>query len=305
MPIHQAAVGLISIFALASCSGPSLGTSDSMGSTLDIVSGRLPVAGGEIYYEVVGWGEPIVLIHGNAGDLRHWDLQTETLAQRYRVVRYDVRGFGRSTDPAEGEPFSNHGDLAALLNHLEISRAHVAGWSMGSGIAIDFGLAYPEMTMSLISVGPWVAGYSSDAASQMFSDMRAVRQAARDEGNAAAVDAWMAAPFFDATIRDPRAGNRFRYIASAQSFLPSDGPNRREGLRPPAAGRMAELDVPMLIVTAEHDIPACVEIADLLERTVPEAQRVTMAGTGHLMHMERPDMFNAIVLDFLESVGGG
>ena len=297
------AMCLAAVAVLISCGGPS---SERLGpeSIQEVVSGRVPVGSGELYYETVGSGEAVVLIHGNAGDLRHWDLQTAALARDYRVVRYDVRGFGRSSDPVEGGTFSHHGDLAALLNYLGIFRAHVAGWSMGSGIAIDFGLAHPEMTMSLISVGPWVNGYSSEAASQMGSETGAVRRAAREGGSAASVEAWMAAPFFAATIRDPKAGERFRHIASAQSFLPSGIPSPREPLRPSAAGRTAEIRVPMLIVTAEHDIPADVEVADLLEETVPNARRVTMVGTGHLMHIERPNEFNGLVLDFLGSIDG-
>lgn len=100
-----------------------------------LLAGMAPVPSGEIYYEVAGSGEPIILIHGNAGDLRHWDRQVDALATRYRVVRYDVRGFGRSSDPVENGACSHHGDLAALMDQLEIPRAHVMGWSMGSGMS--------------------------------------------------------------------------------------------------------------------------------------------------------------------------
>lgn len=288
--------------AVAACSGnpDDFGTTES--TAVEIEVGRVPVPGGELYYETAGAGEPVVFIHGNAGDLRHWDLQFEALADEFRVIRYDVRGFGRSTEPVPDVPFSHYGDLVAALDHLDVERAHVVGWSMGSGIAIDFALAFPERTASLISVGPWVNGFTSDATRELLSQMGAVFRAGREEGSEAAVAAWMSASFWVSTVRDPEAGDRFRRIAAAQSFLPSAGPNPRVDLRPAAVDRTEEISAPTLIVTAEYDIPADVEVADLLERTVPGAQRVTMPGTGHLMHMERPDEFNSVLRDFVRTV---
>lgn len=266
-----------------------------------VSAGLAPAPSGEIYYEAVGAGEPIVLIHGNAGDLRHWDRQVGALAERFRVIRYDVRGFGRSSDPVENGTYSNFGDVVAVLDHLDISRAHVMGWSMGSGIAFDFALTHPERTLSVISVGPWIGGYSSEATRAMFRDMGPVRRAGREGGSVAAVSAWMSAPFFATTIQEPEAGEFFRYVASGQSFLPSEIENPRTSLSPSAYSRIEELEAPLLIVTAEHDIPACIETADALEQAVTSAVRVTMSETGHLMHIERPDEFNSIVLDFLTS----
>ena len=96
-------------------------------------SGYAEVAGGRLYYEVEGSGDAIVLIHGNFGDRRHWDQQVDAFTRDYRVVRYDVRGYGKSSLPVEGDPYASSEDLAALLDQLGISRVHIAGWSMGSG----------------------------------------------------------------------------------------------------------------------------------------------------------------------------
>jgi pimeloyl-ACP methyl ester carboxylesterase len=265
-------------------------------------TGFAELEGGRLYYETTGSGDAIVLIHGNAGDRRHWDAQFDALAKEHRVVRYDVRGFGQSSLPVEGEPYSNHEDLAALLDHLSIRSAHVAGWSMGSGIAVDFVLTYPDRMKSLISVGPWVRGYSSPAAQAISADLRLVGAALADGGPTAAVDAWMAAPFFAATIREPAAGARFRQIAADYSwwFFSHQAPKGEPG--PSAVGRTAEIHVPTLILTAEHDIPACLEVADLLDLSVLNSRKVILAGTGHLLHMEKPEEFNRHLLDFIETV---
>ena len=98
--------------------------------------GFATVANGHLYYQVAGSGDAVLLIHGNAGDLRHWNNQFEYLASRYRVIRYDVRGYGKSSVPVIGSPYSDFSDLAELLDYLDVDDAHVIGWSMGSGVTV-------------------------------------------------------------------------------------------------------------------------------------------------------------------------
>ncbi len=117
-----------------------------------IKSGYAEVNGTKLYYEVAGGGEPIVLIHGFTFDTRMWDDQFKEFSKQYRVIRYDVRGFGKSSTPNEGEPYSHHGDLKALLDYLDIKKAHILGLSMGGSIAINFTLEYPDYATSLIPV---------------------------------------------------------------------------------------------------------------------------------------------------------
>ena len=145
-------------------------------------SGSAEVSGGILHYETAGRGDPIVLIHGNAGDRRHWDHPFAVLSAGHKVIRYDVRGFGLSSVPRQNHPYADYEDLRQLLDHLGIRRAHIAGWSMGSGIATDFALAYPERTKSLITVGPWVNGYSSPNVSSMFADFGSVVAALQKQG---------------------------------------------------------------------------------------------------------------------------
>jgi pimeloyl-ACP methyl ester carboxylesterase len=176
---------------------------------------------------------------------------------------------------------------------------------MGSGIAVDFALAYPERTTSLIAVGPWVFGYSSPAEKAIIADFAEVGAAMADGGVAAAVDAWMKAPFFSETIVDPTAGERFRQIATGYSFWVFSHRSPRRVLQPTAAVRTTEISAPTLILTAEHDVPACLEIAELLDDSVPNSRKIVMEGTGHLLHMERPEEFNQHLLEFIEGVGKG
>ena len=124
---------------------------------MDVEAGLADVGDGRLYYEVAGSGSPLVLIHGFTLDRRMWDDQFEHFADRYRVVRYDQRGFGRSDVPTEA-PYSNHGDLRRLLDHLGIDGAHVCGLSSGGGVAIDLALEHPGYVRSLIGISSALGG---------------------------------------------------------------------------------------------------------------------------------------------------
>ena len=125
----------------------------------NVTSGIAEVNGTKLYYETAGKGDVIILVHGNEGDRRHWDYQFLSLAKDFKVIRYYVRGYGKSALPDKEIAYWDHEDLKALLDYLEIRKSHICGLSMGSGIAVDFAIAYPEMCKSLIPIGPWANGY--------------------------------------------------------------------------------------------------------------------------------------------------
>jgi len=175
----------------------------------------------------------------------------------------------------------------------------VAGWSLGSAIAIDFAIAHPDRVLSLIVAGPWIMGYNSPGAQEMFRGMGQVATAMAEEGQTAAVEALMDASFITSTIREPTSAKRFRRIAEDYSFWAFVNPSPQRALDPPALGRTKEIDVPTLIVSGEYDVPACKEIGTMLDETVADSRFVVMPGTGHMMLMEKPDAFNALLLEFL------
>src|SRR5712692_4395233 len=113
--------------------------------------------GTKLYYETLGEGHPLVLLHGGYMDGRMWDDQFAVFAERYWVVRYDIRGFGKSKMPQV--PYSNVQDLYELLKHLQIEKAYLLGLSLGGMIAIDFTLEHPEMVDALVLVGAAMSGF--------------------------------------------------------------------------------------------------------------------------------------------------
>jgi pimeloyl-ACP methyl ester carboxylesterase len=118
-------------------------------------TGRVAVNGGTLYYETRGSGPAVVLLHGGGQDFTMWDSQMEPLAGAFRVTRYDARGHGRSTAPIG--PYSMADDLRLVLDHIGADRAHLVGFSMGAGVALDFAVTHEArvLTLALISVtGP-------------------------------------------------------------------------------------------------------------------------------------------------------
>jgi proline iminopeptidase len=264
-----------------------------------VASGFAEIEGARLYYEITGSGAPVVFIHGNVGDRRHWEQQFSSLAGSFRIVRYDVRGYGRSSIPAEDAPYADHDDLAALLDSVGVHSAHVVGWSMGSAIAIDFAIRYPERARSVIAIGPWVAGYSSAAAKGVYSGFDNVTAVAQQRGPEAALRTFMNAPFFAATSRDASARAQFERIGADYSFWAFAHRDPRRTLTPPAATRLGQIRAPMLILAGEHDIPACLEIAESLDNAVRDSTRIIVPGAGHLLHMERAAEVNAHIARFL------
>lgn len=102
-----------------------------------------------IYYELAGTGDPVLLLHGDSTDHSIWDEQFDVFAERHLVIRIDFRGFGKS-DKSDSSQYSNVDDVAALLNHFNLDSVHLVGQSMGADVAIDFAAKYPDRVKGLI-----------------------------------------------------------------------------------------------------------------------------------------------------------
>ncbi len=267
---------------------------------MKVSSGYADVNGTRLYYELAGEGDPIVLIHGNGGDRRHWDEQFKPFSMSHRVLRYDVRGFGKSSMPEEGVLYSYHDDLKALMNHLRIPKAHICGSSMGSSIAVDFVLANPRMSRSLIAVGPWVNGHDSPSVRKLYSMLDEIRDILEKEGAKAAIDRWCESSFAGAL--DTEGAERIRQIGYDYNFWNFTHENPVVYVSPRAVQQLDRIFQPTLIVTADNDLDACKEIADLMEQKIPNSRKVEFKEAGHAMNIDKPDEFNRLVLDFIEGL---
>ena len=268
---------------------------------LETEVGFAQVNGTKLYYKVAGSGEPLVLVHGNFGDCRHWDFNFGQLAKKFKVVRYDVRGYGKSDSSPKGCEYRDHDDLKALLNFLEISNAHIAGFSMGSAIIFNFALEYPEMCKSLIAVGPWVSGYSPPSVHEFYRDFGQLSSIIEQGGTDAAAEKFIELPLFKMHRSSEEVKNYVIQIAKNYSFLhfSGEGPTRIE---PDAANMLNQINVPVLIITSEYDINSCLEMADLLEEKIAVTKTIKIPGSTHFMMMEKPEEFNKELIAFIENL---
>ncbi|HEX5163933.1 MAG TPA: alpha/beta fold hydrolase, partial [Thermomicrobiales bacterium] len=126
-------------------------------------SGPVELNGTRLYYEVSGPPDApaVVLVHGFSLDTRMWAGQVGPLSERYRVVRYDLRGFGRSAIPEAGVHYQHHDDLRALLDQLGIERATVVGLSLGGAVTLDFALHHPQRLTGLVLADAVVPGFDA------------------------------------------------------------------------------------------------------------------------------------------------
>ena len=154
--------------------------------------GKVRVDGAELYYEVAGEGRTLVLLHDGLLDRRVWDDQFAAFSRLYRTIRYDRRGYGKSSVP--DRPFSDVSDLHRLLRHLDTGEAYLLGMSNGGKVALDLALEHPGMVAALVLVGPSLGGYrTSEEKQRRVSDILSV---ARERGIEAGVEAWMEDPYY-------------------------------------------------------------------------------------------------------------
>lgn len=262
---------------------------------MNITTGYTDLADGRLYYESAGSGDPLILLHGFAVDRRMWDGQFEALAGRFRVVRYDLRGFGKSSLPAS--PYSHTDDLKSLLDDLGIAQADLLGLSLGGGVAVDFALRHSQMVRKLAVSGSVISGLRWSEQGHLLD--KAVWDTARAEGMEAGKQAWLAHPLFAPLIEHPEAYARLRQMIADYSgwhFV------NRNPLTPdpmPALDRLGEIAAPTLVMIGERDMPDFQHAAEALAGGIPGARKVTLAGMGHMAPMENPEAFNRAVIEYL------
>lgn len=262
-----------------------------------------------IYYETAGEAEatPFVMIHAGVADSRQWNHEFAHFAGQFRVIRYDLRGYGRS-EPVEGE-FSHLQDLTALLDYLGVAEpAILMGCSMGGGLALDFALERPSQTAALILVGSAPNGLELDAPGP--TEKFEAAEKAYHEGDieqAAEIETQI---WFDGMGRAPAQVNQtMRRLAYEMNLLALSHYARKLGRQAsdttvPAVERLSELQgrgrVPMLVIVGTHDIPYIQAAADYLVTTLPSAQKAVIEDAAHLPNMDQPDEFRHIVTQFLD-----
>jgi pimeloyl-ACP methyl ester carboxylesterase len=232
-----------------------------------------------------------------------WDTQFELFSESYRVIRYDVRGFGKS-DVARTK-FSDYKDLRRLIDHLKVKTASLVGVSNGGRIASDFAVEYPSIVDHLVLVSPGMSGYKSsgpqeDKMWEEFDKQMKPQEDADREGRAADavemdVNAW-------ASTQTPANRERITQIAMDNFHVHVENPWKLQiPPEPRTFQRLSQIGIPTLLIIGDRDVAPQILMVDNIYSHIPGSKKVLIPGADHIVNMSKPEEFNKTVLEFLRT----
>ena len=264
-----------------------------------------------LYFEEAGQGEPIVFVHEFADDLHSWEPQLRFFSRRYRCVAFNARGYPPSDVPQAVSKYSQAiatDDIARVMRHLKIAKAHVIGCSMGGYATLHFGLRYARLAKSLTVVG---AGYGSDPdkRAQFLDDTEVMARRFDELGTAEAVKPYQIGPArVQFQNKDPHGFAQFCAEFAKHSARGSANTLRGVQARRPSIysleSGLRKLKVPLHIMSGDED-NNCIDPAVFIKRVCPSAWLTIVPNTGHAVNVEEPDLFNRLTAELLAQVDSG
>ena len=253
-----------------------------------------------VNYDLTGKGRTVVFIHGWALNKSVWDDQVPVFSKRYRVLRYDSPGFGKSTGVSDesAEP----ADLLVLLEALHVDRAYIVGHSRGGGIALRFAAAYPEKVDGLVLYGstPPAGIPFPPEFGQWFGSLPGI---ANQRGLDSVGKLVLASDLAWAPPGRTDVGERLRRVWASYSGKDLLDPRPPAGtVALPAVARLSTLKMPTLVIVGDHELPFLAAAADTFAYHIPNAKKSVIPNAGHVAHFAQPTIFNGTLLDFFNEV---
>lgn len=252
--------------------------------------------GGCLAYCEAGRGEPVVFLHGFGLDMSMWDSQWRLFSQRYRAIRYDLRGFGGSSLPSA--PYSHAADFSALMSHLKARPAHLVGLSYGGRIALRIAVQQPAAVRTLTVVDTALDGYRwSEAYAQSW---RSIGMTARKDV-AEAKRQWLGHALFATARGRPEIARALTTMVSRYSGWHFHHTDPESGTPRAGAAELTAINAPTLVIVGERDLEDFQTIARLVAGTVPNASLKLIADSGHVPSLENVAAFNQQLLTHLQA----
>ena len=264
------------------------------------------VNGVELYYEIHGHGDWLVLAHEFSGGYKSWQPQVDALQAEHRIVVYNNRGYPPSTVPTDPAAYSQEHsieDLRQLLAHVGVERPVLVGFSMGGSIVLNFALAYPERVRALVLAG---TGTGSIDKAQNARDFGPIADRFLTDGPAKVGEDYLRGPTRVQLLRkNPAAWGKlyaeFAELSSIGMAYTLRGVQLKRPTMYELESKLRALAVPTLVLVGGEDAPA-LEPSRFLARTIPNATLQVLPGTGHTLQLEEPEIFNAAVLAFVRGL---
>ena len=258
-----------------------------------------------LHYEVDGEGPTVVLIHAGICDSRSWDPQWEVLRERYRVLRLDLPGFGRSPPPDPSQ--SPMQAVAGLLDQLSVERASLVGASFGGLVSMELALERPELPEALVLIGASLPDHRWSRTMEEYGaeEDDALARGDLDRAVEANLRTWVDGPERGPGDVDPEIRMAVAEVTRKSLELQVREQDRaEEPAVPDVGGRLAEIGVPALVMVGALDVEDMRSIAARLARELPDARLVTVPDAAHLPALERPDAVTPEIESFLREVYG-
>jgi pimeloyl-ACP methyl ester carboxylesterase len=259
---------------------------------------KIYVNGIHLFYDVQGVGEALVLIAGFDCDNSYWSRVMPALVSKYQVIRLDNRGVGQSSTPDSPYTIQQMAeDVLSLLDYLGISKAHIAGHSMGGQIAQELALAHPEKVKSLILLSSWTKGDAKfNALIEMFGDL------AKDLDGIIYQKVLLPWAYTEKFYSSGEIAEIIKFIEQ-YPFLPTSRGlyyQSRAIICNDTSNRISNISRPTLVVVGKEDILTPVEFSSLLADGIPNAELVVLEHGGHGFLIESADAVMKVMLNFLE-----
>lgn len=262
------------------------------------------VRSGSLAGTMTGEGLPVVFLHAGVCDTRMWQSQMDAVAEDgWQAIGYDRRGYGETV--SEDVPFSHLDDLEAVLKTLDIHAAVFVGCSLGGGLAVDFALRHPGRVIGLVLIGTSVTGspWSSTEAESMIeaAEEDAFERGDLDMLNRVQAHEWLDGP----RARSGRVSGAVRELFLDMNAKALGKPALPQEERPREAwSRVATIGSPTMLLVGDEDFTALIERHDHLSEEMPNAFAAVLEGTAHIPSIERPDLVNSLLLEFLDAIDG-
>jgi len=268
----------------------------------DNSSGQINFKQASIHYEKKGAGDPILLLHGGFLEHTMWDPQIADLSKEYTVITIDLPGHGES----KGDTTIFIKDIILnVLDSLKIQKTSIGGLSLGASCVQDFVIAYPERVNKVILVSSGVNGYDKkykiDSLSMSWYNPMWDALEAKDTAKAAAIftESWCVGLFRDSNNMKQSA-REYVYNTTLKNMRVNKVSGWPRFTQPPAIENIDKINLPVLIIDGNKDLPYIKEACDYLEKTIKSSKRITIPNTAHMPNLEEPELFNKYVLDFLK-----
>jgi pimeloyl-ACP methyl ester carboxylesterase len=250
-------IALLVPFSASAQTETNYGSNDAVGKTVSVNDV-------EIYYEVYGEGQPVLVLHGGGDSIAAMSYQIDALVDQFQVIAVDTRAHGKSTDvadvPLTYERFAS--DMVGLLDALEIDSVYVVGFSDGANTGLAMAFLYPERVEKVVAIG---ANYSADNTAVYDEVLEIVNGALASEDL-------------------PDATRKLMTLWSTEPNFTIE--------------QLNSIAIPVLVIAADHDVIREEHTVKLFQ-SIPQASLFIVPGATHLAPMEKPDLINGVILDFL------